>query len=1013
MPKPLSFQQIILTLQDYWTRRGCTLWQPYNHQVGAGTMNPATALRVLGPEPWNVAYVEPSIRTDDGRYGDNPNRMQQFMQFQVILKPDPGHPQEIYLESLFALGIKREEHDIRFVEDNWESPALGAWGLGWEVWLDGLEITQFTYFQQAGGQALDPVSVEITYGLERITMFLQGVRSVYDIDFDGAHTYGEIFLRNEIEQCIYNYETANVDGLRRAYDFYESEAKAALSHEPPLVMPAHDFVLKCSHTFNLLDSRGAIGVTERAHYFRRMRDLSRNVATAYTEQRKALEYPWLKDERQDAGCKMQDARNATALNAGVGARSASSFILHPSSLIPHPSAFVFEIGSEELPATDVSSALAQLRELAPKMLTDARLAYNAIAVFATPRRQGFVVRDLAPQQTPFDARVRGPATKAAFDKDGQPTRAAEGFARGQGVAVADLIKSDEKGQQYVYARKHDAGKPAQEILAALLPELIAALKFEKTMRWNSSGIAFSRPLRWFVALFDDQVVPFEYAGCRSGNVTRGTRAAGSPDLVIASADAYLDTLKQANIILDFDQRQHVVKAQVIKMAEGKGGHIPDDAGLLEEVTNLVEQPTALLGNFDQKYLALPTDVLITVMKKHQRYFPALGASGLLPHFIAVRNGDDQHLDRVQHGNEEVLRARFADAEYFFNQDRQQPLEEFRPKLATLTFQVKLGSVLDKANRIEALTPTIGKMLHLAEADAKSAQRAAHLAKADLATQLVVEMTSLQGILGREYAKRSGESDVVAKALAEQYDRAPESIIGAVISLADRFDSLSGLFAIGLAPTGSADPWGLRRAALGVVETLIKQQASCSLRSALAAAAKLQPVTVEAKALNDAHAFLIGRERAALLDQGWRYDLVEAVLAARGDDPFVAKQSIEALTQWAAKPDWPALLDGYARCVRIVRDLPATLPLDISTDDDPYTQALHAAYQTAHQAIGPQSSIEEFLTALTPLIPAIASFFDKALVRHDDRSIRQTRQAVLQHIGRLADGIVDLTKVEGF
>jgi glycyl-tRNA synthetase len=997
MAKPLSFQQIILTLQQFWTSRGCTLWQPYNHQVGAGTMNPATALRVLGPEPWNVAYVEPSIRTDDGRYGDNPNRMQQFMQFQVILKPDPGNPQEVYLDSLYALGIKRDEHDIRFVEDNWESPALGAWGLGWEVWLDGLEITQFTYFQQAGGFVLDPVSVEITYGLERIAMFLQNVRSVWDMDFDGVHTYGDVYLRNEVEQCIYNYELADVERLHRLYDTYEAEAKAALAHDPALVMPAHDYVLKCSHTFNLLDSRGAIGVTERANYFRRMRDLSRSVATAYVEQRKAMEYPWLNDSGQSSVISSQPA--------------ASNQL--PTASIKEPASFVFEIGSEELPASDVTSALAQLRELALKMLKDARLEYNAIECFATPRRQGFLVRDLAPQQTPLDSMVRGPAVKAAFDKDGKPTKAAEGFARGQGVDVNDLIKVEEKSNQYVYAKKHDAGKPAGEVLAALLPELIAALKFEKTMRWASDGIAFSRPLRWFVALWKDQVVSFKYAGISSGNVTRGPRAEGSPDIVIASADQYLATLKQHNVILDYAARREVVQAQIAKVAESVHGQIPDDPGLLEEVTNLVEQPTALLGNFDRKYLALPKDVLITVMKKHQRYFPVLGKDGMLPHFIAVRNGNSDNLSMVQHGNEEVLRARFSDAEYFFNHDRQHKLEEFLPKLGTLTFQVKLGSMLDKAKRIEALTPAIAAMLKLDTKQVKAAQRAAYLCKADLGSQMVVEMTSLQGIMGREYAKMTGESDPVANALAEQYDRAPESNIGAVISLADRFDSLSGLFAVGLAPTGSADPWALRRAALGIVETLIKHQVSFSLRNALEAAAKLQPVAVEAKALDDAHAFLIGRERAALLDQGLRYDLVDAVLAARGDDPFVAKQSIEALAAEVNKPDWSITLDNYARCVRIVRDLKETLPLDISTDSDPHTQALYQAYAAAHKAIGPQSSLGAFFKALAPVIPVIQIFFDKVLVMHEDQGIRQTRQALLQHIWHLADGIVDLSKVEGF
>ncbi len=973
------------------------MWQPYNHQVGAGTYNPATALRVLGPEPWNVAYVEPSIRTDDGRYGDNPNRMQQHTQFQVILKPDPGDPQEIYLDSLYALGIKRDEHDIRFVEDNWESPALGAWGLGWEVWLDGLEITQFTYFQQAGGQVLDPVSVELTYGLERIGMFLQGVRSVWEMDYDGIHTYGDIFLRNEVEQCIYNYELADVERLHRLYDAYEAEAKAALAHEPPLVMPAHDYVLKCSHTFNLLDSRGAIGVTERANYFRRMRELSRSVATAYIEQRKAMEYPWLKESGQLSVVSSQPAASRQPLTTSI----------------KEPASFVFEIGSEELPASDVSSALAQLRELAPKMLKDARLEYNSIECFATPRRQGFMVRDLAPQQTPLDAMVRGPALKAAFDKDGKPTKAAEGFARGQGVDVKDLLKVEEKGNQYVYAKKHEPGNPAGEVLSTLLPDLIAALKFEKTMRWASDGVAFSRPLRWFVALWKDQVVPFKYAGISSGNVTRGPRAAGSPDVAIKSADQYQATLKQHNIILAYEERREVVKAQIAQVAESAKGQIPDDPSLLEEVTNLVEQPTALLGSFEQKYLALPQDVLITVMKKHQRYFPVLGKAGMLPHFIAVRNGNTDNLNIVQHGNEEVLRARFSDAEYFFNHDRKHKLEGFLPKLGTMTFQVKLGSMLDKAKRIEALTPAIASMLQLDDKQTKAAQRAAYLCKADLGTQMVVEMTSLQGIMGREYARLSDENDVVANALAEHYDRAPESVVGAVISLADRFDSLSGLFAIGLAPTGSADPWALRRAALGVVETLIKHRVSFSLRAALEAAAKLQPVTIEAKALDDAHAFLVGRERAALLDQGLRYDLVDAVLAARGDDPFIAKQSIEALTAEVAKPDWSITLDNYARCVRIVRDLKETLPLDINKDNDPRTRALYEAYEAARRAIGPQSSIEAFFKALAPLIPMIQTFFDKVLVMHEDSAIRQTRQALLQHIWHLADGIVDLTKVEGF
>jgi len=427
--KPLTFQQVILRLQQFWAERGCLIWQPYSEKVGAGTMNPATVLRVLGPEPWNVAYVEPSYRPDDGRYGDNPNRMQMHTQFQVILKPDPGNPQELYLESLYALGVRREEHDIRFVEDNWESPALGAWGLGWEVWLDGLEITQFTYFQQAGGFPLDPASVEITYGLERIVMFLQAAhagghaRSVWEIDWDGSRTYGDVLLQPEIEHCRYDFELADVERLAQMYDLYEAEARSCL--DAGLITPAHDYVLRCSHTFNLLDARGAIGVTERATYFRRMRDLSRQVAEAYAAQRERMGYPWLKEV---SGSRLQVSGSAANLKLET---------LKPETLL-------LEIGTEELPAGDLDSALAQLRELAPARLEETRLDYDDLRVLGTPRRLILLVEGLAPRQRPVEELVKGPPVRVAFDEKGQPTRAAEGFARKQGVRV-DALEIQEIG----------------------------------------------------------------------------------------------------------------------------------------------------------------------------------------------------------------------------------------------------------------------------------------------------------------------------------------------------------------------------------------------------------------------------------------------------------------------------------------------------------------------------------------------------------------------------------------
>jgi len=999
--KPPTFQQVIFRLQQFWADQGCLIWQPYSEKIGAGTMNPATVLRVLGPEPWRVGYVEPSYRPDDGRFGDNPNRMQMHTQYQVILKPDPGNPQELYLESLYALGIRREEHDIRFVEDNWASPALGAWGLGWEVWLDGLEITQFTYFQQSGGLTLDPVSVELTYGMERIVMFLQDVRSVWEIDWDGVHTYGDVYLQPEIEHCRYAFELAAVDQLTEMYNLYESEARRCL--EAGLVVPAHDYVLRCSHAFNLLDTRGAIGVTERATYFHRMRDLFRQVAEAYVDQRQRLEYPWLEDEES----------SVTRPTPVVDGTAATSEI---------PSTFLLEIGTEELPADDLNSALAQLRQLAPARLAEARLEYDDLQVLGTPRRQVILLRGLAPRQRPVEELVKGPPAHVAFDGTGQPTKAAQGFARKLGLRVEELETREIDGGDYLVGIRREEGRPTGEVLSTLLPELIASLRFPKSMRWNESNVAFSRPIRWFVALLDEAVVPFQYAGIASGRTTRGSQPEGLPELTLTHADEYLDLLIQHHIVIDPAERRALIADRVAELAQSVGGRVPDDPALLNEVVNLVEQPTPFLGQFEKQYLRLPADVLVAVMKKHQRYFPVYQAERLLPYFVAVRNGGPEHLDVVRHGNEEVIRARFADADFFYREDTSKPLEEFLPRLDTLTFQEQLGSMLDKTQRLEQLTPQLAEMVGLSSADAEIARRAAHLCKADLATQMVVEMTSLQGVMGRAYALQSGEGEAVALAIWEQYlprsanDSLPQTRAGLVVGLADRLDSLAGLFAVGLTPTGSTDPYGLRRDALGMVQTLIAHRIPFSVRDGLAAAARLLPVPLSDVALTEALDFVVERLRGVLREQGFRYDVVDAVLAARGDDPFRAHQAVEELARWIEREDWSYLLDNYARCVRITRDLTETFPLHPERFVQPAEEELYTAYLSAGAQVTPQSSVDEFLTAFIPLTDIIDRYFAKesgVMVMAEERELRENRLAQLQHIAALAYGIVDLSRLEGF
>ena len=1004
MTKPSSFQEIILKLQDFWAAHGCLITQPYYTQVGAGTMNPNTFLRVLGPEPWNVAYVEPSVRPDDGRYGENPNRFQKHTQYQVILKPDPGDPQELYLESLKALGIDPRQHDIRFVEDNWEQPAIAAWGLGWEVWLDGQEITQFTYFQQMGGVTLDPVSVEITYGLERILIALNNAKAIWDEEWGAGVTYGEIIRREEFEHSKYYYEVADVERARQMYDLYSAEADACLAQG--LLVPAHDYVLKSSHTFNILDARGAISVAERQAFFRRMRELARKVAEGYEEQRKEAEYPLLKTV--DRGPKTVSVVPST---------------------VHGPSSFLFEIGVEELPASDVDTAYELLSARVPTLLDELRLTHCDVRIFTTPRRLTVSVATLSPNQPDREDLVKGPPADKAFDKNGIATPAAMGFAKKNGVDTKDLEVREEGGGKYVFAAVKQKGRPTPEVLAEALPKLVESIKFEKSMRWlpasrragNDLGPAFSRPIRWYVALLGDLVIPFEYAGVVSGNVSRGLRPYDSPEIKIPSAEKYFDVIRESGIVLDKEERKASIVEQVQQAAMLVGGEAIIEDGLLNEVTNLVEMPTAVMGGFNPEYLQLPKDVLISVMKKHQRYFPVAPANyqstnyQLLPHFIAIRNGDDLHIDIVRQGNEHVLGARFADANFFVREDVKLKLEEYRPKLSTLTFHTKLGSMLDKSDRMLKLGAELAALLGYKDVSViKAVARAVYLAKADLATQMVTEMTSLQGVIGGEYALRSGESAEVAQAIAEQYQTVPQGKIGLAVALTDRLDSLVGLFAAGLAPTGAKDPFGLRRAAIGIVQPLVEHDLDLDLVEAVKQSAKTQPIEVSTEAQKQILDFLAGRLSVALKDAGFRYDVVDAALAAQSANPAAAARAIKQLSAWVSREDWSGILPGFARCVRILRSQ--------TVDDGPLTvdegklveaeeKALSKALQSSVH--GQPSTVDEFLAAVVALIPAINAFFDKVLVMAEDPAVKANRLALVGRVAHLSDGLADLSKLEGF
>jgi glycyl-tRNA synthetase len=725
-----------------------------------------------------------------------------------------------------------------------------------------------------------------------------------------------------------------------------------------------------------------------------MRRVARQVAETYLEQRQRLEYPFLDNDQWRSG----EPKTAEAYPLPVEYET--------------PQTFVLEIGSEELPVGDLTAAIRQIKVAVPKLFKTLRLEYERIKVQGTPRRVAIIAHKVASHQSDLDTEVKGPPADRAFDADGKPSKAALGFARSKGINPDELRVVVEGDRRYAAAIVREKGRSASVVLAEALPNLIAGIKFEKSMRWNSSGVSYSRPLRWLVALFGSQVISFTYADVNSGRVSRGLRLHGSPAIEIDQASRYAAIMADNDIVIRTSERRAVIVTAAGNLAEEKGGVIRRDANLLDEVANLVEQPTLLLGRFEERFLELPVEVLVAVMKKHQRYFPVYAPDGrsLLPYFITVRNGDGQYLDQVRQGNEHVILARFEDAEFFYAKDTQHKLTDFLSKLDTLTFQADLGSMLDKVRRLEKLTPLVAEMLGLTAEEQNFALRAAALSKADLATNIVVEMTSLQGIMGGQYALLNNEPAAVAEAIAEQYEAVSRTRPGLALALADRFDSLTGLFSAGLAPKGSNDPFALRRTAIQIIENLITNQVVFNLRQALEATAPLLPMEVPPETVEQVLVFIKNRLETSLIERGIRTSVVRAVLAEQGHDPTSASRSASSLDEIVRGETWSRLLDAFARCARITRDRPLyeLRPGELSLSSE---KELMAAYEAASDRV--DQTVPGFVAALRGLEPAITRFFDNVLVMDEDVSVRHNRLALLQRITGLARGIVDLSFLEGF
>ncbi|MBS7052836.1 MAG: glycine--tRNA ligase subunit beta [Veillonella sp.] len=657
---------------------------------------------------------------------------------------------------------------------------------------------------------------------------------------------------------------------------------------------------------------------------------------------------------------------------------------------------LFEIGAEEIPAGFMPNILGQLKQLAETKLNDAHLPFESIATYGTPRRLALIVKGLADTSAEISERHKGPSASIAYDADGNATKAAIGFARGKGLDVADLIVED----GYIYAETKTAGVPAKDIVTDMLPQLITGLNFPKSMHWGNLDAKFVRPVRWLVALLDEEVIPVEFATVKSGNVTRGHRFLGADEITIKNAASYVDTLKENFVMVDQDARRELISKQLHDIAASKNASIVWDDDLLEEINYLVEWPTALCGGFEESYLALPDAAIITPMKDHQRYFPLVDQdSKLLPMFLTVRNGSDHSIEVVQAGNERVLRARLDDAKFFFNEDRKKPLIDRQDGLTKIVFQEGLGNLADKTERLLKLGRVFGEECGLHEDAAVVLERATELAKTDLTTGMVTEFTELQGVMGKEYALLDGESEEVAEAIFEQYlprfagDVLPQTEAGKVLSIIDKVDNIVATFSRGLIPTGSQDPYALRRQTIGILNILLGSEWNISLRPIFKASMELLNVPAEKQdeLLGQVEEFFTLRLKNIFLDREVPHHVIDLLLSNNELSVADAEGLVNALL--ANRIDENVeLVQAYTRMYNLVKDVEYTgVNSDLLKEDA--EKALFEAASKASEAslaAGEANDYTAVVAVPATLVPSINKFFEDVMVMDKDEAIKSNR-----------------------
>jgi glycyl-tRNA synthetase beta chain len=684
---------------------------------------------------------------------------------------------------------------------------------------------------------------------------------------------------------------------------------------------------------------------------------------------------------------------------------------------------VFEIGVEEIPSTPLYSATTQLKELAEKRLKSLRLEYEEVHAFGAPRRLVLFIEGLAERQDDLHQRLKGPSVKGAFGPDGAPTPAALGFARGKGVDVADLVRGEEAGGEYVYALIERVGSPSSEVLPDMLASVAADLQWPRSQRWGSGDTRFIRPVRWLLALLGTEVVPVAFAGLKAGRLTWGHRFLSANPIEVPDATSFFDALERGKVMLDGEQRAIFVREGVEAAAAGESATAVVPEKVFAEVVNLTEYPTVAVGHFDESFLRVPREVIETAMESHQRYFPLQDADGALTSgFVVVHNGDPDRTESIVRGHERVIRARLSDAAFFYDEDLRSSMEQWVERLSTITFQDRLGTLAAKTDRIEALAVELAGLAGVEPEHTGHALRAAHLCKADLVSHVVVEFPTLQGVMGRYYALAGGEDSEVADAVLEHYrprfagDALPDSLAGALVSAADKLDTICGIFAIGQAPTGSADPFALRRSAIGVLAMAIDGGLAITLDEAIASALDglREVVTFDVQTTGaSVKDFLVGRLEGMLRDRGHAYDTVDAVLAVAADDPADALARCVAFTEARASAAMTDLVTAFGRAKNLGdASLGGAWDRAIMNEAEAVLADAIEGEEGSVAAAVAEADYREALGLLAALRGPIDAFFEDVLVMDPDPELRRNRLRLLNRFVTLFEGVADFSRLQG-